>query len=350
MVKNHICFDYFKCIFALTEKIIKFNIRIQIKFIMFTLVLSRNTLITYYVKFVKNHKQFKPNLKMNKLNLIIGSLIGLLIISCSSDNDNNEINNVQDSTKQLSRIESTSFFEDEKYSETLIRYFENGKLMVDSTWNKDGQFTGKTNYTYNTNGVIIKEELKSNRSGLTAEWNYTYDNLGRLSKYQSIENDPISGNFESNIEYNYISDTLVEQKFVRSGYVNKLNFSVEGLLISTKNTKYTYKSNNDLESIDYGEENQPVTVIYSQTDVLGGFSRLETFFNGNIMNFHLDAGEIPYAGESYFGAKKLISSRIHGNSSVDYEHTLDDEGYLIEEVQISNNYNDEIYTTKYFYN
>ncbi len=289
---------------------------------------------------------------MNKLNLIIGFFIGILIFSCSSDDDDNSINNPQEPLKQLVRIESTEFFENNNVSETIKRYFENGKLVVDSTWNTSGQFRSKRNYTYNTNGLIIKEEFEVIQSGLTAEWNYTYDSQGRLSNYNSIENEPGFGTFENNIEYNYVTSTLVEATDLDNGNVEELIFSTDGLLISRGNTQYVYKDNNDLESINYGG-NQSITVNYSQNDVLGGFSRLETFFNGNIMNFLIEAGEIPYAGESYFGARKLIISRVHENngftSSVNYQHVLDNDGFLIEEIQTSNNYEGDFYTSQYFY-
>lgn len=289
---------------------------------------------------------------MNKLNLIFGFFIGILIFSCSTDDDNNATNNPQEPLKQLIRIESMEFFGNNNVSETIKRYFENGKLVVDSTWNNTGQFRSKRNYTYNSNGLILKEEFEIIESGFTAEWNYTYDSQGRLSNYSLIENQPGSGSFVRNIGYNYITSTLVEATNLDNGNVEELNFSSHGLLLSRGNTQYTYKNNNDLESIDYGGD-QSVTVNYSENNGLGGFSRLETFFNGNLMNFLIDAGEIPYAGESYFGARKLINSRVHENngftSSVNYQHTLDNDGFLIEEIQTSDNYSGSFYTSQYFY-
>ncbi len=168
---------------------------------------------------------------MNKLNLIIGFFIGIIIFSCSSDDDNNGTNNSQESLKQLVRIESTEFFGNNNVSETIKRYFENGKLVVDSTWSTSGQFRSKRNYTYNNNGLIIKEEFEVIQSGLTAEWNYTYDNQGRLSTYNFIENEPGFGSFENNIEYNYVTSTLVEATNLDNGNVVQF-VSIQGMFTS----------------------------------------------------------------------------------------------------------------------
>ncbi|ARN77139.1 hypothetical protein BST97_03560 [Nonlabens spongiae] len=290
---------------------------------------------------------------MNKLSLIIGLFIGSFFVGCTSDDNNSVIDDPQEPLKQLVRIESTESSNGMTSAE-INRYFEDGKLKVDSIWNANGDFQSKRNYTYNSDGVIISEIFENEESGLTAIWNYTYDGQGRVQSSSFIESEPGFPDFERNFEYSYISNTLVEARNTESGDITQFNFSSEGLLLSRRNTEFSYKDNNDIETINYGGvDNEVVTVNYLSVPVNGGFSRLDKFYEGNIMNFLIDAGEIPYAGESYFGARNLITSRVHERngftSRVEYQHTLDGDGYLIEEVQTSVDYDGDIYSSEYFY-
>jgi hypothetical protein len=282
-------------------------------------------------------------------------LLGILAYSCSSDDDNNVVNLNE---KKLIRIESTEYFGNNNVGESIKRYFEDGKLKVDSTWNNNGNFRSKRNYIYNADGLISEENFEVIQTGLTAEWDYTYDNQGRLINYDYREVEPGFGTFERNIEYNYVSNTLVEATNLANGDTTNLNFSTDGLLLSavqnqSVNEQYTYMVNQDIETITYPSNDEVVTVNYTQTNVLGGFSRLNSFHNGNTKNFLITVGEIPYAGESFFGARKLISSRVHirngFTSSINYQHLLDADGYLIEEIQTSLDYNDDYYSSEYFY-
>jgi len=279
-------------------------------------------------------------------------LIGLMTSSCSSD-DIDSPSTVEEPSKQLIRIESTEFFNGQ-VSETIKRYFNEGKLVVDSTWNANGEFRSQTNYTYNSSGLLQNQRYEISETGLVAEWNYRYDSQGRLSRYDYIENSPDYGSFETRIAYNYISNTLVQAENLDTGNVEELIFTPEGLLLSTAKLEYTYTDNNNIKTISYGGfDDEVATVNYSEVDVLGGFSRLDQFFGGNMMNFLIDVGEIPYAGESFFGAKQLILSRTYERDGVisrlNYQHELDQDGYLIEETQTSEGYNDDYYSTTFYY-
>lgn len=293
---------------------------------------------------------------MKKLNLFIALLIGITSISCSSDDDN-IIENPPQSEKQLKRIESTEYYNGHVIK-NIKRYFDDGKILVDSTWRNNGYFNSKRKYTYNSKGLISNETLEDFQTGFTAEVNYNYDEQGRLINYDYLENNPDYGVSERNINYNYISETTVKAINMNNDNTSILEFNSDGFLLSKSNNQsiyaeYEYHNNGDIEMISYPNQQKHLTVNYSQEVLKGGYSRLENFFNGNKKNFYIIAGTIPYAGESYLGAKKLISSRVYeenGNtSSINYQHTLDDEGYLIQELQNVVDYYDNYYSTEYFY-
>ncbi len=290
---------------------------------------------------------------MLKLKILIGFACITFFMNCSSDDDSNDNVAPIDDQKKLLKIESTGYYGDNIMTEKIVRYFSEGKLVVDSAWNLNDNLIRTTKYYYNSNGLIINQEFESFTNGLTAEWNYEYDSDGRLINYHFLEEEPGFNPYERTIEYDYVSSSLITASYLESGNSRNIQIS-NGNIVSNGDLAYTFNTNNDLATMYIGgSQEELITVNYSQLDILGGFNEIDYFYNGNRLNFQLTAGTIPYAGESYFGSEKTITSIVRERNgttaTINYQHSLDEEGYLSEEIQTSVGYNDDFYSSKYYY-
>ncbi len=163
---------------------------------------------------------------MKKLNLLLGILIGMIIISCSSD-DATENNN---SEKKLTRITYQNLSDQSQY--TLNITYDNNNNLTEVTSN--GQLIQK--YTYNSLNKVIGYSL------------YNYENQilsfeENLSIAYNIDN-KISNLIEIFISYN--PDGNISNESSTNHNITYGNNSIMRLSDDFANTKIEYTLSNNL--------------------------------------------------------------------------------------------------------
>lgn len=172
---------------------------------------------------------------MKKLKLFIGLLIGLMILSCSEDNDNGSSDtNIK---KLLSESITTSHG---NFERNFVYNSDNKVTAINIVYTGDDQWTADlTNSTFNyENGKITSSTTyEDGQLYTTSLYNYSNDNLIEI-----ITNDS-NGNEDSKMELNYDSQGKV------SGY----NYYVSQQLQQTMN--FEYDNNGNLTNAEDGTDN-----------------------------------------------------------------------------------------------
>jgi len=131
---------------------------------------------------------------MKKILLLLS--IGLLIISCSSDESEtpdviipenqiseNEIPDIQIPENQISNLTQTEqrVFEDGALTETIVTEYDDNKLTLSSFYDSDNQLTFTSEWSYDNNYVSSIKGYLPNGT-LSSEQNITYDDSNRIIK------------------------------------------------------------------------------------------------------------------------------------------------------------------------
>ena len=136
---------------------------------------------------------------MKKLNLFIGLLIGFMILSCSSDDDNSNSNNLIGTWKPIKEVDicSTGSEQVSEYSEcrqTGRLTFSSNESMTVTVYEVD---LGVCEQIYNANGTwtLNGDDLTITIAGETDSPTFfeLTNNTLRIGYYDSDPNDPCDG-------------------------------------------------------------------------------------------------------------------------------------------------------------
>jgi hypothetical protein len=194
---------------------------------------------------------------MNKLNLLLGILIGLTILSCSSDDDNNQESNNSIILKSV-QVQEKLFNESEiNYS---VNYILNSEGYVESI-----EFGNNQSIFIYDNNNIIEENFYVNNV-LNEKSVFTYDIQNRRIKKEVYYN----GNSQPDEIINYF-------------------YNSNNQLISTDDENYTYDSDGNLATLNYVGGTETTYFEYEQTNnPLKNLRPINYFFyrtnNNNIGN------------------------------------------------------------------
>jgi hypothetical protein len=173
---------------------------------------------------------------MKKIKLLIGIIIGLTILSCSSD-DNDIINEPDLTVKKLIKITEEGTYG--IYERDFI-YEMNNVVKIESSFTEFGQTSSElqnTVFTYENDLIVSAIDYQNGTSYRTYEFNYTNGKLTERRVFNS------SGTEIEKLEFNYNSNNEV----------NSYNYYIEGDLQQVQNFTYTNQNITIAEDIDYSE-------------------------------------------------------------------------------------------------
>lgn len=173
---------------------------------------------------------------MKKLNLLLNILFGLMIISCSSDEENQT--ETETSVKKLITENITDTHGN--FERTFTYNSGNNVIEINNIYSGDDQFIAtltKTVFTYQNNIIVSANSYEDGDLFLTDEFNYSNGELIEIISYNP------DGTEYSKREYNYNSN----------GRINSLNYYVEEQLQQILNL--TYSINNNINIAEDGTDN-----------------------------------------------------------------------------------------------
>ena len=183
---------------------------------------------------------------MKKVKLFLGILIGLMIFSsCSSDDDSI----TQKNNKSLLKMKITTFKDNGEIESFATRVYEKNKPKTDSFYNKNNELTNYFNWTYD-NGKFSSLKGFSSDNNLTYETSIKYDDTQRIINRTTINNNNISI-----INYTYNSDNTITS----INEFNNIN-STTTFFINNSGLIYKEVGVNGLKEVVYDSDNNVVSI------------------------------------------------------------------------------------------
>lgn len=214
---------------------------------------------------------------MSKLNVLLGIIIGLTILSCSSDNDEPNNPTLPDETNKKI-IKST---EEGTYGVYEIIYVYNSDDIVteiESSFTEFGQNIPEDIhnivYTYENDLVISAIVYENDELYLTIEYNYINDRLTERVSYTS----------------NGIEDEKMVYLYNMNDEVNGINYYVEEIL--QQEMSFTYQNGNisitddntDYSEISYDTNPTPYAYFSDTNKIIFGQFLIQSLSDNNIVN------------------------------------------------------------------
>ena len=178
---------------------------------------------------------------MKNLNLLLGILIGITILSCSSDDNGPGSNDTELSiskwiSKNYTFYDNTlNIYTENPILQDSIQYIiANDKLISSSGVIYDGndELTFNSTITYSGNKIIQKQYFINDVLG--SEENYSYNSLDDLIEYKIKE-----GNEYLKSEFTYVNDTIYKSKYSSFDDIN-YTLSSTGKIVLDNNNNCTY--------------------------------------------------------------------------------------------------------------
>ena len=243
---------------------------------------------------------------MNKLNLILGILIGITIISCSSD-DNPITNNNNNSEKKITKSTYLNLNNQSVFIESVV--YDNNDNIIETTGN-NGLIL--SSYFYNSSDILIKKE------------------------FNEYENQTLYFKEVDNISYN--NDNKISN-IEHTGIIYNSDGSISNQ--NTTNYNITY-GNNSITSLSDDFANTKIEYILSNNLITG----IKVFRNNTLksdMSFAYDAGGNCLSGSGPIDEGSLDSTTNDIELSVSY-------GTKEKNLVFNTFFNFEILTRTSFYN
>ena len=250
---------------------------------------------------------------MKKLNLLLTILIGLSILSCSSDDDDNP----QTQISQLTKIEQRSFYNGTLEEKIIINY-SNQKPELWSFYDETNQLTFMSEWNYSTNGNLISIKGYLPDGSLSSESNISYDNSNRI--IQTIRSEE-NNTYITSTNFIHNSDNTITSNTDSNGNISSKIFEI---------------NNNGI--IDKEIENGNV-IVSVQYDNLKPISK--TSYSTTYNYTYEENGSIPITFQSLFGANP-INVVLFQNSLNDSSDSLTTE--LITEIASTSSTEEYVYT------
>ena len=178
---------------------------------------------------------------MKKLNLLLGLLIGITILSCSSDDNTPDSNDTELSiskwiSKNYTFYDNTlNIYTENPILQDSIEYIiANDKLISSSgiIYDNNDELTFNSTITYSGNKIIQTKYFINDVLGL--EENYSYNSLDDLIEYKIKE-----GNEYLKSEFTYVNDTIYKSKYSSIDDIN-YTLSSSGKIVLDINNNCTY--------------------------------------------------------------------------------------------------------------
>lgn len=218
-----------------------------------------------YIYIVTNNLK---KILMKKLNLLIGVLIGLMILSCSSDDNTSNLNDNETELILSKWISKNYTFYDNNlglYTENpilqdSIEYTIANDRVISSTgisYDDDSELIINSLITYSDDKIIKKQHFINDV--LSSEENYSYNSFDNLIEYKVKE-----GNQYLKSEFTYANDTIYNSKYSSTDDINYTLLSSEKIVLDNNNN-CTYHENTtgtftNTVSIMYDSNNNVVSV------------------------------------------------------------------------------------------
>jgi len=265
---------------------------------------------------------------MKKLNLLLGILIGLTILSCSSDNSNNE-ESPSDKSKLIKKITITqngtpqSIFTFEYSNDKLISLTE--------------ELDNKTEYNYSGNQLNYELRLEYNFS--TSSYDLEYERTDFEYQSNILKSDLVTENGNYKEKQDYVLNTngkMIEYDFYYY-FINEWYSGGSRLFeyVSGNITKETQTDNNDnvvfKHQYTYDDKKHPLVNLDIQIRRQIWGYRLNSMNENNILSY-----------STYDGNDNL-------QSSFTYTYIYDNDGYPVEREKLESSTNQVIETILYKY-
>jgi len=292
---------------------------------------------------------------MKKISIILNTLFLLLLISCSSDNDNNELIN----TNHLVKREYVSNNVNLEY-----RYNTNEHLIRIIDIDNQEDIDSETNFVYDSNNVVTRN-FNSNITNISSITNYSFNGNDKLLNAISVINEPnntINPTVTNIQEFSY-NDNIITVNISSSVgdlvtvilEVNSLGL-VNKMIKSEYYTTITYDSNENISEIktfdnndnlvdtsEYIYDNKP-NPFYGQLKSIYLPIFLSSFSNADVGVYGWDG----YVGYDFpFLKNNITSISENGNLDRDYTYQYNSENYPINVIEIFNGINAFEYDIEY---
>lgn len=257
---------------------------------------------------------------MKKLNLILITFIGLLLIlSCSSDdNDNSQIH-----TSQLIKIEQRSFYNGTLEEKIIIDY-SNLKPELWSFYDETNQLTGTSEWNYSSDGNLISIIGYLPNGNLNSELNISYDNSNRI--VQTIRSED-NNNYVTTSNFIHNNDNTITSNTDSNGNLSSKTFEVNSNGIIDKEIV----NGNVVVSVQY-DNLKPISktsysTTYNYTYEQNGSSPIafQNLFGTNPINVVLFQNSLDDSSDSL--TNELITEITSTSSTEEYVYTLNDDNF-----------------------
>ncbi|PZR07019.1 MAG: hypothetical protein DI539_24165 [Flavobacterium psychrophilum] len=274
-----------------------------------------------------------------KKKLFLCLSFSVLFFSCS---DNDQQNG---SGTELVKIKTTSYYmgETESSGETL---FENGKSISYNVYKGDGTLKETGTYTYDNDLLTSLKGFNVQGQQIYSS-DYLYDDLGRLTQKTFSDID-----YSGVTNYTFNTDATITATTQSSGssYSRTFSLNADNLIYKEERAvnnyvyEVTYEGSNIVKTKD---GNSTRTYEYLSSPLpQNGFANPWGINDNYKANVVLRGGQLD-AAENYY-ATKYVSKINSVGMHITYEHTFNDQGLLIKTLSY---YNGELEgKTEYFYN
>jgi len=264
---------------------------------------------------------------MKKLNLLLALLLGFTILSCSSDDDTNDNENLE---KQLVQIKYQDLSNNQNQYVSNITYDTNGNIVEMN--NENGQITNS--YSYNSLNHLVHQEYfeyvnsTSNDLDFKVITTFSYDNNNKILTAQETYINYVPGGNpnESTVTHSItysnnlmtktsddFANTKVEYGLDDNNLITSIKVYRNNILKS--NMAFTYDNNGncisgigpiDEGSLDSTTDNINLIASYGSRQKA---SIINTFFDYNILTW----------GTSFTNFKELLTKQQGNNYPIEIE-------------------------------
>ncbi|WP_396138972.1 hypothetical protein [Flavobacterium sp.] len=236
--------------------------------------------------------------------ITITFVLSLFILSCSSDDPQNEIQNFDPNTilpKKIIKDDSRTGFE--FYSNYIYEFFYNGSKLnnIEVKYSDfengiliEGEYS--LNFTYNGN-FISKIELINNLGQVEMYFDFTYNN-NKLVNKKFFFNNSLIDNFDYIYNSNSITRTMTS--FDTDGNPNPNTITDNFIITNNLISKYNFTN------INYSSTNSPFKNISGVQDA---------FVEGGV-----DLDNYSFYGDIFFSTQKNMLNNLYGNFSYIYNN------------------------------
>lgn len=254
---------------------------------------------------------------MKRLNVILGVLIGIIIFSCSSDDDS-QVPQIA----QLYKMEQRAYVNG-TFEEKIIFDYSNQKLELVTFYNENDDLSFSSDFIYNSQEILIGVNDYSAENSQTRELTIHYDNQNRIIQtdrvYLSNPDDHLLVDFTHNSDNTITSIStapinIQEHVFEinENGIIDKEIYDGEVVV-----------------SVEYNNSN-PITVMfysttYSYTYLENGVMPLgfQNIFGDNPINVVLFQNSLQDSLNTL--ATGLVSNITSSLSTEEYVYTLNED-------------------------